>query len=1058
MKKKFVVCMSLLPLLCGGRMLAETTAASYALSDDVSTASVHDSRMADSTQQSSLKRTLSGVVVDENDGTPIIGANVIVKGTSTGVITDIDGNFTIAIPKDGAVIEISYVGYKKHELYITDQGLVNVKLVPDNEMLAEVVVVGAGTQKKVSVTGAITSVKGNSLKVPSSSLTNNLAGKLSGVISMTSSGEPGSSSSFYIRGINTFGGRTTPLILLDGVEISSGDLNNIPAESIESFSILKDASATAIYGARGANGVMLVTTKTGQENTKAKINVTYEHSFLTPVNEVEYADGVTYMTLYNEAQLSRTPSATQKYSNELIENTASGLYPHIYPNVDWYDLMFKNKSQSQRANINVQGGGSRVTYYMSLQANHDSGILDVPQNYSMNNNYNRWMYTFQNNIDYKLTSTTKLGLRMNTQITNIKSPNTSSGDIFRSIYRNNPVQFPVMYPDDGSGHILFGSAYQQGQDIFPNPYASMLNSFKETNENKMNVSLNLDQKLDFLTEGLSLTALVNFNNWSQNYYTRSLTPYYYMLVDGTFDPNFPNDYLLQEIQTGTDFISESGISKAGDMLFYFDTRVNYNRNFGKHYVTGMLMYMMREYRSSVLPNRNQGFSGRFTYDYDHKYLAEVNFGYNGTERIDSGSRYEFFPAVSLGWVVSGEEFWKPIKNYVDHFKLRTSYGLVGSDETGGSSSPHFLYKYDIDLNGGWAFMSGTNQSNSQTWKGPRVKQYPVQNPCWERSKQFDIGADIRLFNQVDLTVDYYKYKRDRILLKRGAFPRIMGYEVAVPWSNIGKVDSEGLELSANWRKQINKDLSVDFRGNFTYTNNKYVYKDEPAYPYVWQTDTGKPLSCTKGFIAEGLFTDWEDINSHATQNDFGSTVMPGDIKYRDVNGDGKISEEDKVVLSSYGNVPRIQYGFGASVMWKNFDFSVFFNGSAKRKIMLLNGVDGDIYPFVQTMSHAPTNLMQWIADSHWVEGADNSNVEWPRMGVTEAQIANNVQPSSFWMRNGNFLRFKSLEIGYKLPYCRIYLSGDNLAVWSPFKLWDPELNYNSYPLNRTFNIGVQLNF
>lgn len=1058
MKKNFVVCMSLLSLLCNGRISAEAPTDNSALLKETSMSSVSNSQEENSVEQSSIKRTLSGVVVDANDGYPIIGANVIVKGTSTGVITDVDGNFVISIPKEGAVIEISYVGYKKHELYITDQGLVNVKLVPDNEVLAEVVVVGAGTQKKVSVTGSITSVKGNTLKVPSSSLTNNLAGKLSGVISMTNSGEPGSSSEFYIRGINTFGGRATPLILLDGVEISTGDLNNIPAESIESFSILKDASATAIYGARGANGVMLVTTKTGQENTKAKINVTYEHSFLQPVNEVEYADGVTYMNLYNEALLSRNPSSEPRYSSELIENTAAGLYPHIYPNVDWYDLMFKNMSQSQRANINIQGGGSRVTYYMSLQANHDSGMLDIPQNYSMNNNYNRWMYTFQNNIDYKVTSTTKLGLRMNTQISNIKSPNTSSSDIFRSIYLNNPVQFPATYPDNGSGHVNFGSGYLQANDKFKNPYAEMLNSFKETNENKMNVSLNLDQKLDFLTEGLSFTALVNFNNYSQSYYTRSLTPYYYMLVDGTFDPNYPNDYILQEIQTGTDYINESGISRYSDMLFYFDSRLNYSRNFGKHYVTGMLMYMMREYRSDVLPNRNQGLSGRFTYDYDHKYLAEVNFGYNGTERLEAGKRFELFPAISLGWVVSSEKFWEPIKDYVDHFKLRTSYGLVGSDETGGSSSPHFLYKYDVDLNGSWDFTSGTINSNSLNYKGPRIRQYPVQDACWERSKQFDIGVDFRLFNQVDFTVDYYNYKRDRILLERGAFPNLMGYEIAVPWSNIGKVNSQGLELSVNWRKQINKDLSVDLRANYTYTKNEYVYKDEPAYPYVWQTETGKPLSCTRGYIAEGLFTDWNDVNSHADQSNFGSTVMPGDIKYRDVNGDGKISEEDKVVLSSYGNVPRIQYGFGASVMWKNFDFSVFFNGSAKRTIMLLNGASGDIYPFVQTYTHASTNLMQWIADSHWVEGADNTDVEWPRMGVTEAEIGNNLQPSSYWMKNGNFLRFKSLEIGYKFPYCRVYFSGDNLAVWSPFKYWDPELNYNSYPLNRTFNIGVQLNF
>ena len=1004
------------------------------------------------------KRTLTGTVVDANDGTPLIGVSIRIDGTSNGVITDVNGSFSLQFEGKSCTLEVSYIGYKTQTVYITDQGMVDIQLVSADEMLGEVVVVGAGTQKKISVTGAITSIEGASLRTPSSSLTNNLAGQLAGVISQSGGGQPGSYSSFYIRGINTFGGRATPLILLDGVEISAGDLNNLPAESIESFSILKDASATAIYGARGANGVMLVTTKSGTENTKAKIRATYEHSFLKPVNAVEYADGVTYMNLYNEAQLSRTPTATPKYSREQIEWTASGINPYVYPNVDWSELMFKDRMQSQRANINIEGGGSRVTYYMSIQANHDNGILDIPQNYSMNNNYNRWAYMFQNNIEYKVTPSTKLGLRMNAQMYNIKSPDKSFEDIYKSIYLNNPVEFPAYYPSVGSTHVQFGSGQMQAGSFFSNPYADMLNSFKEENTNKLNVSLNLEQNLDFITKGLSLTGLVNFNNYSQSYYTRWLTPYLYQVESGSWDPNNPDVYTLQQLQVGSDYISESGVSKWSDQTFYFDARLNYARSFGKHSVTGMLMYMMREYRSGVLPNRNQGLSGRFTYDYDHKYLAEVNFGYNGTERLEKGSRFELFPAISLGWVVSGERFWEPIRDYVDHFKIRTSYGLVGSDESGTQAgAPHFLYKYDINLTGGWGFTSGVNNSNSWLLSGPRVKQYPVSDAHWERSKQFDIGVDLRLFNQVDVTFDYFKYKRDRILLSRASFPRMLGYEVATPWSNIGKVDNEGIELSLNWRKMLAKDLTIDLRFNYTYTRNKYVYRDEPNYPYVWQTQTGKPMDCINGYIADGLFEDWDDIASHASQDNFGSTVMPGDIKYRDVNGDGRITEEDKVMISPYGNIPRIQYGFGVSLVWKKLDFSVFFNGSAKRRTLLLNDTE-DMYPFVQTSFHPATNLMQWIADSHWTEGGDNRNVAWPRMGITEAQISNNLQPSSFWLKNTSFLRFKTLEIGYTLPYCRIYFSGDNLAVWSPFKYWDPELTYNSYPMNRTFNVGVQFNF
>ena len=1005
-----------------------------------------------SVQQSSKKRTLSGVVVDNNDGTPIIGANVVIKGTSTGGITDIDGNFNIAIPIEGCTVEITYVGYKKYEAYITDQGLISVKLVPDDRILEEVVIVGAGTQKKVSVTGAITSVKGNALRVPSSSLTNNLSGKLSGIISMTNSGEPGSSSEFYIRGISTFGGRTTPLILLDGVEISTNDLNNLPAESIESFSILKDASATAIYGARGANGVMLITTKTGAENTKAKINVTYEHSFMKPVNMVEYADGATFMETYNEALLGRTPSAQPRYSQEQIDNTRNGVNKYVYPDVDWYDLMFKDLTMSQRANVNVSGGGSRVTYYMSLQANHDSGILDVPNNYSIKNNYNRWLYTFQNNIGYKLTSTTKLDLRMNAQIVNSKSPNVSSNDIFNSIYNNNPVLYPAMYPaSPDDTHIKFGSAVMSGGKYYENPYAYMLNTFKEENYSKLNVALNLDQKLDFITKGLSLTALVNFNSYATSYYTRSLTPFYYSVVNGSYNPA-DNTFELAEMQTGTEYLSESGISRNADNTFYFDARLNYNRRFGNHSVTGMLMYMMREYRSDVLPNRNQGFSGRFTYDYGNKYLVEFNFGYNGTERIQKDDRFEFFPAASIGWVISNEDFWEPLKDYVNHLKIRASYGLVGSDETGSTAgAAHFLYLNDVNLDGGQNFQTGYKGETS--FKGPFVNSYAVANATWERSKQFDVGVDLRLFDQIDLTFDYFNYKRDHILMQRGSFPYMLGYVNAKPWSNIGKVDNEGVELSVNWRKQLTKDLSVDLRANYTYSKNTQRYVDEPDYPYVWQTNTGKPLSFTKGYICDGFFVDQQDIDTHADQSYFGSTVQPGDLKYRDINADGRITTEDQVMLSPYGNVPRIQYGFGLSLVWKKLDFNVFFNGSAKRRVMMT-----DMYPFVPSTSEPDHNLMQWIADSHWTEGADNTNAEYPRLGVTDTQIQNNNQPSSFFMRKADFLRFKTLEIGYTLPYCRIYFSGDNLAVWSPFDYWDPELWYNTYPLQRTFNLGVQFNF
>ena len=404
------------------------------------------------------KRSVKGIVIDEVDRTPLIGATVLVKGSDNVAITDIDGKFTIDGCDNLTVLDVSYVGYQPREFRVGNLGELEITLTSANE-LEGVIVVGAGTQKKVSVTGSIVAIKGDALKAPSSSLTNNLAGKLSGVIAVTNSGEPGSSSQFSIRGRRTFGGRSTPLILLDGVEISAADLDNLPAESIEYFSILKDASATAIYGARGANGVMIITTKSGKENTKAKVNVSVEHSFLQPVGVVEYADGPTYMKTYNEALLSRNQSATPRYSEAQIANTASGINPYVYPNVDWYDLMFKKFTMSQRANVNISGGGSALTYYMSLQMNHDGGLLNTPKAYSYDNNYNRWAYTFQNNIGYKITQYTKIDLRMNAQISNMKSPNVNSSDIFYQIFKNTPVSFPATFPaEEGDKHIRFGSA------------------------------------------------------------------------------------------------------------------------------------------------------------------------------------------------------------------------------------------------------------------------------------------------------------------------------------------------------------------------------------------------------------------------------------------------------------------------------------------------------------------------------------------------------------------------------------------------------------------------
>ena len=1007
-------------------------------------------------QQPKKKRTVTGTVVDAENGDPVIGATVVVKGQKDGVITDLDGNFTIAISGSKAQLEFSYIGYRKKTVDVGDLGVINVKMESDNQLLSEVVVVGAGTQKKVSVTGSITSVKGLELKAPSSSLTTSFAGKLAGVISMTSTGEPGAASEFYIRGVSTFGGRATPLILLDDVEISTADLNNIPAETIESFSILKDASATAIYGARGANGVMLITTKTGKENEKTRINVTVENSFNKPMNFPDFVNGATWMEMYNEAQLTRNPGATPKYSQLDIDNTRNQINPYIYPDVQWKDVIFKNMNMNQRANVNISGGGSKASYYMSLQANHDTGLLDTKKVYSYNNNINNWGYNFQNNISYKITSTTKIDLHMNAQIRNKKGPNYSTSDLFAQMLYCNPINFPVTFPaQPGDTHIRFGNAIWTGSSVRTNPYAYMLSSFKEYNENTLNTSLKINQKLDFVTKGLSVQAMVNWKNWASSSYNRTIEPYYYGIKGGSYNPSNPTDYEIERLGTsGTDYLKTSDISKASDQTFYLDARVNYDRQFNLHHVTGMLMYMQREYRSSVLPERNQGFSGRFTYDYGQRYLVELNFGYNGTERLAKKERFEFFPAVSLGWVISNEKFFEPMTKYIDNLKIRGSYGLVGSDETGLSAgAQHFLYIDQVSLNN-IGFTTGVDMN--YTLYGPLVTNYAVVNGGWERVKKLDIGIDLELFRQLTITADYFNEKRYNILLHREAWPESLGYYTAKPWSNKGKVDNWGIELSVNWRKEFTKDLYVDFRGNFTYTENKYVNLDEPVYPYVWKTSTGKPLSRTTGYIAQGLFSSQEEIDNSPTQNL--GTVKPGDIKYRDVNGDGKIDGSDQVMISPYGTTPRIQYGLGMNVTYKKFDFGVFFNGSAKRTIMI-----SGISPFGQS----DYNVMQFIADDYWSESNPNPNAKYPRL--TSEGSANNYTTNSLWVADASYMKLRTLELYYNFSQemmkkskfikgAKVFARGHDLFCVDKIKVLDPENIGTNHPTMTQYTFGVNLSF
>lgn len=1020
-------------------------------------------------------RTITGTVVDANDGEPLIQATVTVEGDpSNVVVTNLEGEFSIKIKASTKkpVLIVTYIGYEKAQVPVEDIANIKISMKPETNALNEVVVVGAGYQKKVSVTGAISQLKGDQLKLSSSTLTNNLAGKFAGVYANNTSGQPGSGADFYIRGISNFSNKSaTPLILLDDVEITASDLNYVPAENIESFSVLKDASATAIYGARGANGVMIITTKGGDYNAKTNVNVTFENAFNILNSMPEFVDGATYMELYNKAQAYRTPLVAPRYTQEQIDRTRSGENPYLYPDVDWQETLFKKMAMRQRANINVSGGGSKVKYYMSLEANHENGHYRTEKLYSWNNNIQNYNYTFQNNISYKLTSTTTVSMNMNTQIRQQVQPNVNSESLFNYTLQYNPTLFPVTYPArDGYNHILYGTYELAGGQFLTNPYAAMNTSFWQYNQNTLNTVIKLNQDLDFITKGLKLQAWVNFKSWGSKLFTRSITPYTYVAADGAGSGDSWQDPIfdLRRGATGTNYISDGNLTNNTTNTFEMQANLNWTRSFGSHDLSAMVLYRMREYRdeySSLLPNRNQGFSGRVTYDYDSRYLAEFNFGYNGTERLAKGHRFGFFPAGSLGWVISNEEFWEPISPVVSYFKIRGSYGLVGSDDIVKPNGAYFLY-YDQLTNGvinglTWQPGAGGSAGWGASLGGPQIIYYGTTDLGWEKVKKLDIGVDFRLWNSLNVALDYFVDKRYDMFMQRNSWPSMLGYGDMMPYAPVGRAENKGFEGSLTYNERITNDLSFSLTANFTYNKNKLINMDELSYRYPWQYQTGLPLNHTRGYIAEGLFKSQEEIDNSPVQN-LGSTVMVGDIKYRDLNGDGQINQDDQTMISEYGTVPRLQYGFGATINWKKFDFGFFFTGSAKRTLLIsgamMNGVDNAPSPFQQTPGNAPRNVLSWIAESAFDPDKGNFDAEYPLMGINVTDVANNTVASTFWTRSGAFMRLRNVELGWTFPLGRVYVSGVNLLNFTSFKLWDPELkSWKTYPMQKTVNVGVQFN-
>lgn len=1007
---------------------------------------------------SQKKRLLQGLVKDEQ-GNPIIGASIQLKNTGTGVITDLDGLFQIQVTDKNSVIVISYIGYVTQEISVGDRSSITVQLKEDTKSLEEVVVTAFGaTQKKETMVGSIQQVRPAELKVPSSSLSTSFAGRMAGVIAIQRSGQPGADGAdFWIRGKSTFGDATGVLIVLDGVEISSSDLNALDPEVIESFSILKDATATAMYGTRGANGVMIVTTKSGQDLLKPIINFRLETSMSQLTSVPEMVGGVDYMKLYNEALTTRGIT-TGLYDDTKIRATEQGLNPLVYPNVDWYNEMFNKNAFAQRFNFNIRGGKKAVTYFMSASVKHDAGNLkSLSKDYfSYNNNINVMRYDFVNNLSIKATNTTKISLGLNVSLRDWKGPSAGVDGIFSMSREASPVDFPIVYPARNDKEIytlwggMSGGIYNNG---YRNPVAEYVVGYKKQFASTVNANIRLDQDLKMVTKGLKLHVLASFKNWSKTETTRK-AGYNQFEIDQYNEAT--GEYTLSRVGNEQKTALNTEGAATGDRRIFIQAYLDYKRKFGVHDVNAMLLYNQDQLDNnkpdnllSSLPRRKQGIAARLSYAYDDRYLAEVNFGYNGSENFAKNNRFGFFPSIALGYNISQEKFWEPISNVISHFKLRGSYGLVGND----GINERYAYLEDIVLSSDkWKYTTGVNQNVNL--QGPVWNRYYNPNLTWEVGKKLNVGFDMQLFHQVNLNFDVFKEIRSKIYMQKvNTLPDFIGTGETKIYENSGKMKNVGFDIALDYNKQITKDFFLSFKGTLTYAHNTILERDEPPFQlYPNLSSVGYSRGQHLVYVADGLFRDQADVDSHAEQT-LGYIPQPGDIKYvdqPDANGncDGIINTNDRVYMG-YPEDPEIVYGFGPSMKYKNWDFSFFFQGAARTSILM-----SGFHPFGK---NATRGVMKFIADDYWSES--NPNAAYPRL--TRDTNANNTVNSSYWLRNGAFLKLKNAEIGYTFKMFRAYLNGSNLLTFSPFKHWDPEMGGGSgmqYPTQRVFNIGIQFTF
>ena len=1035
-------------------------------------------------------QTVSGTVQDQ-DGTPLIGVTVT-SSPSNGVVTDVNGKFTIKVPS-GAELTFSYLGYKTVKVKVGARTTINVKMESDSQQLEEQVVVGYGTQKKVSVVASISSVNSKELRQSSSpNLANALAGRLAGLTSLQSGGsQPGfDDADLYLRGASTTNG-TRPLILIDGVP--RDNIRTLDANEVATVSVLKDAAATAVYGVRGANGVILITTKRGEVG-QTKLDISFDQSFQAFTREPERVDSWEFMTLRNEA--NRNDGMNEEYSGKMISrslNPLMGLDPndpdyalkaarrhYMYPNHDWYREIFKKWSPQSRVNINISGGTEKLQYFVNASYLHQGGNLHTEPKSKLGYDPQARMtrYSFRSNLDYNITKNFKAFLNLGSYIEKVGMPGTTTyggdnkwmiRDLIHCTVGMKPMTVGPTTPDASLGYDVIPDKVIRPVETDRSPFESVnRKGYRDETRTNLNASIGGEWNMTFITKGLSLKGMASFDAVANTILGGDITE---MSFATSVDEDNDQIYFAADRElNGTLSLSKSGYT---NYTVNLQGSLNYSRTFGKHDVGAMILVQRDFWETNGaplnMPYNMMGMAARVTYGFDNRYLLDANMGYNGSEQFSPKNRFGFFPSFAVGWVVSNENFLKGNK-VITNLKLRASYGKVGSDKIGDN---RFLYlsNHTYSSSGGVAVGGyGTIYEN-------RPGNYNLQ---WEVSKKQNYGIDLQLWSDWSITFDYFIEQRSKILKTQGMAPQFAGVP-QWPYLNLGVVDNSGYELEINYNKSFNKDLFLSVKGNFSYNHNKVKFWDEVPYAdgyyYKYRT-TGQSLDQTFGYKIDwsngnGYFNTQEELDKYTegyvdengvehkgiTYN-LSTAPQLGDFKYIDQNGDGIIDEKDRVPIG-YTKVPRVSYGLNVSLNYKWFDFTVFLQGVGKYSSYYSGqGVYENIYQGTFFKYHKTA----WTAERY----AAGQKITYPRLSTGE--ICSKIQ-NDFFVMDRAFIRLKAIELGYTLPSnalraiginkLRVYFRGDNLVTWDRLRTstTDPEqTDQIGYPIVKTFNFGFNVTF